>query len=143
MIQNPPNYGQNIIQPLILNCIDCNQKFNNERDLAFHQEAEHKKELIFYCAICQKPFKKETSLKHHKIAAHNSTKINKLSCQKCEGLFSGKSALNRHLAFCNGKSTLDCHICGKVYARKDNLMNHIARHSGPQLKCEHCNKIFR
>ena len=56
---------------------------------------------------------------------------------------SGKSALSRHVAHCDGKTTLDCHICGKVYARKDNLLNHLARHSGVQMKCEHCNKGFR
>ena len=47
------------------------------------------------------------------------------------------------MAHCDGKNTLDCHICGKVYARKDNLLNHLARHSGVQMKCEHCNKGFR
>ena len=47
------------------------------------------------------------------------------------------------MAHCDGKTTLDCHICGKVYARKDNLLNHLARHSGVQMKCEHCNKGFR
>ena len=57
--------------------------------------------------------------------------------------FPGKSALSRHVAHCDGKTTLDCHICGKVYARKDNLLNHLSRHSGIQLKCEHCNKGFR
>jgi stress-induced morphogen len=126
-----------------LNCPECPQKFSDEKELAFHQQANHQRPLTFYCAICKKPFDKETSLRHHKIAAHHSGTKVKLDCQKCSGKFTGKSALARHVAYCTGKTSLDCNICGKVYARKDNLVNHMARHSGVQLKCEHCNKTFR
>ena len=55
----------------------------------------------------------------------------------------GKSALGRHLVHCNGKTTLDCNICGKVFARKDNLVNHLTRHSGVTMDCEFCSKSFR
>ena len=118
------------VNHFILNCTECMQKFSDEKDLAFHQQIHHQKELTFFCAICRKSFSKETSLRHHKIAAHHAGTKVKLRCQKCGGHFTGRSALSRHVANCDGKTTLDCHICGKVYARKDNLVNHLARHSG-------------
>ena len=74
----------------VLKCPDCPQKFTEERDLAFHQQACHLQPLTFFCGICQKTFEKETSLRHHKIAAHHAgTKI-KLECDKCGGYFTGK-----------------------------------------------------
>lgn len=115
----------------ILNCSECHQKFSEEKDLAFHQQAHHARPLTFFCGICKKAFEKETSLRHHKIAAHHTGTKLKLKCEKCGGQFTGKSALSRHVANCNGKTSLDCHICGKVYARKDNLVNHLGNIDKP------------
>ena len=74
---------------LVLSCSECKQRFSDEKDFAFHQQAHHNRTLTFYCGVCRKPFEKETSLRHHKIAAHHAgTKI-KLNCDKCGGKFTG------------------------------------------------------
>lgn len=41
------------------------------------------------------------------------------------------------------KSTLDCHICGKTFARKDSLNDHLKRHLGTRYKCGFCPKVFK
>ena len=76
----------------VINCQinDCPQKFTDEKDFAFHQQASHQQPLTFFCAICQKSFDKETSLRHHKIAAHHAGTKVKLECDKCGGHFTGK-----------------------------------------------------
>ena len=73
----------------VINCTQCPQKFSEEKDFAFHQQAEHQQPLTFFCAICQKSFEQETSLRHHKIAAHHAGTKAKLECNKCGGYFTG------------------------------------------------------
>ena len=74
----------------VLKCPDCPQKFTEEKDLAFHQQACHLQPLTFFCGICQKTFEKEASLRAHKIAAHHAGTKVKLECDKCGGYFTGK-----------------------------------------------------
>ena len=92
---------------LVIQCPECPQKFSAEKDLAFHQQENHQRPLTFFCGICRKSFEKETSLRHHKIAAHHAGTKVKLRCSKCAGQFTGKSALSRHLAHCDGKTSLE------------------------------------
>ena len=81
--------GFNSDSKYVINCIECPQKFTDEKDFAFHQQATHQQPLTFFCAICQKTFEKETSLRHHKIAAHHAGTKVKLECGKCGGHFTG------------------------------------------------------
>ncbi len=72
-------------------------------------------------------------------------KRSKIECAKCGKMVGGLSAMLNHIKACRGldSSSLECHLCGRVFERKDVLSTHLMRHGGRRLHCQHCPKLFR
>ena len=92
----------------------------------------------YYCGLC---FTRPANLLKHRRLEHN----NYFDCDLCGGKFNGKHPLKMHRIRVHGEdSDIKCEICGKRFARPDQLRNHRSSHTDVSLvKCTLCDKTFK
>ena len=107
----------------------------------------------FKCDKCPKRFIKKVYLTNHKTKFHNVTKP--FLCQICGDSFMRNTTLNEHIKSHSGninqstsktsmterKTLYPCHICKKIFKRKDKLKFHTSVHTGERFfYCQLCPK---
>ena len=115
-----------------IECIECNQKFQNKREHDKHFTKEHKRPI---CSLCGKEFGAQFNLNKHLKNQHNLTKT--------------KESLNTSIGFVkfeeeymdsneNNVSKVEkkhmCDVCGYSNVRKDTVDRHISRNHEESLK---------
>eukprot|EP00035_Acanthoeca_spectabilis_P002802 m.89619 g.89619 ORF g.89619 m.89619 type:complete len:229 (-) comp11760_c0_seq1:278-964(-) len=82
----------------------------------------------YQCTICNNVYKQSSSLKQH-LNSHKG--IKPFACDEpgCSGRFAARSALKRHAILHTGARDHTCEHCGKGFARKDALHQHMRVHS--------------
>ncbi len=132
-------------------CAHCNKCYTQKSSLNIHARI-HTGEMWFRCDQCRKYFRTQDSLEKH-LAGHMEKKP--YDCPQCKADFKTIEALERHLAK-HGEDEQQrlCEHCGKNFANKKTLRQHIKFMHGssikegikqepPGLKCDMCDKMFR
>lgn len=103
-----------------------------------HFEAEPK---VHQCEICQSSFSRLKNLKEHLKKIHNLF----FKCTYCTLTFASKELLSKHQSENCGNKGLKCIVCGKIFAKRYNMLRHMAMiHSNEEkFECEKCNKTFK
>lgn len=100
---------------------------------------EFKTEEPDMCKQCDKMFKTKKELRAHHLEFHKVMRLKGYKCRICHEDFDMEHKFNEHLKI----HPLECHICGKLFFRRQGLKLHIARHEGVKpYKCDLCDKAF-
>ena len=117
------------------------QKSSRTKLLLYQHSFTHTKP--FKCEECGKSFAGKRQLKNH-VTNNTCTKPNverEFICGFCNICFRTKVEWHRHTL--THTKPLKCEVCSKGFARKDDLKNHMASHSGIKLyNCDMCGKSY-
>ncbi|WKY00619.1 hypothetical protein Q1695_014999 [Nippostrongylus brasiliensis] len=83
-------------------CEHCGTQFATKERMRLHVRAIHAPEVKYMCDVCDRLFKTTAERRHHITRTHMQER---LMCCFCAGLYSGRTALNRHLKTCKNKHT--------------------------------------
>ena len=96
------------------------------------------------CEFCDSLFSSMEKLQSHKKRKHESYtgEKKKFSCDLCNYSTNQTGHFNRHkLTHSKIKNSHKCHLCGKIFGRKDHLKAHIKSvHEKIKFMCELCSK---
>ncbi|XP_015792780.1 transcription factor IIIA [Tetranychus urticae] len=117
------------------NCESCFKEFKDKFLWKIHL-AHHTGEKPFKCDRCDAAFALKSRLIRHS-ARHSGFRCNQ---EDCDVVAETWNELRKHVATAH-KKTNECHICGKIFTQKSNLLAHIDAH---KFKCpaDGCDKSF-
>lgn len=119
-------------------CEICGTTFPSKGALADHIASKHEVHDA-KCDICGKEFKNMRRLKHHIIRNHGTPK----QCEQCPKTFMTNEKLKLHILSMHTENDLRPHICqycGKGFAHKTYLKEHVVIHTRAILfPCRVCN----
>jgi KRAB domain-containing zinc finger protein len=75
------------------------------------------------CHHCGIMFRNQMAFSKHMMDVHNISRP--CECSKCGKCFMHMSSLKRHRDACDNVRSHSCHICGRLFHRKDTLQDHI------------------
>jgi len=122
-----------------LYCTHCPKMFSDQKLLDLHLKGLND---IFLCSFCTKTFKRKGHLKVH-LRLH--TGETPYSCSSCDAKFHRSSKLKEHCIQYHDapRQTFMCEACGKEYARRGDMLDHMRTHTGEEpFNCDLCNISF-
>lgn len=121
-------------------CDLCSKGFSLKGALALHLQT-HMSDRPFFCDICGKSYKTKYQLRDHQMS-HNEERT--LKCSMCPATFKMPNSLRTHEKQVHiATGPIACEACGKLCKNKSSLKSHSALHSGKNLNCPHCDKIYK
>ncbi|XP_063238095.1 myoneurin-like [Bacillus rossius redtenbacheri] len=132
-------------------CSQCPKSFSSKFKLVRHVLI-HSDERKFHCTICDRTFHRKDHLKNH-VKVHSPVKRT-FRCEKegCGKEYSSFLSFRKHLAVhAAEEGNLECKMCGKTFATKEEIVYHLKVHAGsrtvknPSDKkylCDHCDRKF-
>ncbi|KAL4705083.1 hypothetical protein ACJJTC_002731 [Scirpophaga incertulas] len=134
-------------------CVKCDRKFINNglyrrhltSSVAHAEERKNKVKKMVQCPDCGKEYTRTTYMMNH--YRHVHTKQSRFFCQLCDKQFLNSTKYVEHQRYTHNGEKKEknklCYICGRGFAEKRTLVNHMRTHSGERpFKCEHCNAAF-
>uniref|UniRef100_A0A182PDG2 Zinc finger protein n=1 Tax=Anopheles epiroticus TaxID=199890 RepID=A0A182PDG2_9DIPT len=139
---------------------ECNQNFTNSRDWRRHMKAHFPDERVYwegkdllpemlhdatsYPAVCPEPDCSYVAPTLPLMYAHYRVHYKAFQCQQCDSRHSNASALQQHVQIRHeGLRRFECGECGKRFAYRHKLREHIMQHLGVRsFKCKQCSKTF-
>lgn len=141
-------------------CDLCSRKFYSKNILTNHLKVHNSG--LYRCVTCQVSVASKLELMTHKRNKHKVIGLEpKFNCEKCNKLFSKKSALERHLTTHSDKKCFGCEHCARTFSTMHGLVKHQKRkiHFNKansvvpeskyekiyedQLVCESCGKQYK
>ncbi|XP_063223883.1 zinc finger protein 26-like isoform X3 [Bacillus rossius redtenbacheri] len=121
-------------------CSFCGRRFARYCRLRQHLII-HSRERNFKCDKCGAAFKVNSTLQSH-LLTHSMDKPFK--CDKCPSTQCTQSALLRHKQNRHGVGAdgYVCYICGEMLKTSNGLEYHIQHHTGKNVLCVACGKLF-
>lgn len=118
--------------------------FNHKPSLYAHIKTVHEQPTSHMCEICARTFKTREGFQSHKIS-HMEKPPPRVSCHICGKKMKNRDTLNQHLLRHKHENDLHtCDICNREFNCKKRLNQHRKYvHAPAQLKCEHCDKMFK
>ncbi|XP_069112260.1 zinc finger protein 423-like [Argopecten irradians] len=125
-----------------LTCTECNKTFSNSVNLNNHKKIHEHNENSFKCTLCSEAFHSMGALQGHFYSRHSELDKQTYRCQECDKEFPSLSNLQSHLRIHRlgkenrkthlrphpgGKPFL-CPVCGKSFARKIQIKEHMRVH---------------
>ncbi|XP_063227548.1 zinc finger protein 431-like isoform X2 [Bacillus rossius redtenbacheri] len=150
-------------------CRICGDIFDSSEECLAHAKV-HSLDDFFPCSVCDLCFSTESSFSRHCVEHRRKcSSPDELRCPRCGSVFGNARAMARHicrllfrcpdcgkafrsearLAFHRrlhgGASATTCRQCGKVFARENNLFEHVRLvHLGEKAhRCPRCGKTFQ
>ncbi|CAB3261038.1 unnamed protein product [Arctia plantaginis] len=108
-------------------CPICSERFNSNYQRTKHLRIIHNQTTgLFRCDTCGR----EYDLKYHLLIHIRSVHLQERNqeCPVCHARFFSKYCLSRHMVIHTGDKNFKCEICGKAYARRKNLREHLRSH---------------
>lgn len=132
-------------------CENCKKSFTSKFKLVRHVLI-HSDRKPFSCTVCERTFHRKDHLKNH-IKVHSpSKKI--YTCEKtnCRKEYTSVMSFRKHLALHSAEEgSLDCKICFKTFATKEDILFHLKIHAGSRtvknpnekkFTCDYCERKF-
>ena len=120
-------------------CNNCHMELNDSNQLLRHYEEEHP-DQVKRCDFCPKSFLTVRSLSAH-LKAHvrsdeKDGKTKHAICTRC---------IKRHDPSAPCTREMSCVSCGKTFARRSHLLDHMLTHSekSKPYSCDHCDSRFK
>ena len=131
-------------------CPHCAKVFTRADKLKIHQVSQHPEHSnpgevalsrIHKCDSCDMSFAYKSYLTAHVKIVHEKAKP--FSCETCGKKFAKRHRLNEHLPIHSGEKPFKCHLCKNAFSRKQSLKNHMKYHTGENLfPCDVCGQEF-
>ncbi|KAI8127113.1 Zinc finger protein 208 [Lucilia cuprina] len=97
----------------------------------------------YFCTICKQQFTLKSSLDGHLFRHHQIGDLS-FECDKCGRKYAQKNILREHVQRMHGSKEFSCGFCGKLFAIKSELKVHTMVHTAEKPHvCELCGKAFR
>ncbi|CAL1533234.1 unnamed protein product [Lymnaea stagnalis] len=78
------------------------------------------------------------------MAVKEPTKIISKTCEVCGKVFARAANVLQHMKLHRGERPFPCSLCGKTFHRSDHLKAHVRIHSKKRhFQCEHCDETFK
>lgn len=127
-------------------CDKCSKKFKLKAYLLSHMKThEINTTKNFQCDKCPEKFLYRGHLTKHQLihmTPEEQALVKFYPCKQCEKEFPSQKNLGSHVRRVHKKlSTFVCHICAKVFSKKERLTSHfLYKHTDnpPKHQCEHC-----
>lgn len=126
------------------NCEECQKTFTSLTWFNDHK-IFHIKSYPYLCTSCNEKFPVKGELIKHckKIHHRNELTFTKYQCKICKMTFATNQALGNHNNYHNQQTYL-CTQCGKIFARRDNLYQHLKNHNeSKDYTCYTCGYSFK
>ena len=120
-------------------CKHCDKRFNQKKNLRVHlanvhginqmkeKYCESDEEEMFRCDRCDVEFAYKKNFDAHKREKHAGLAL--YQCKQCKSKFKQKRNLAAHEKSKHGSEEFPCSKCGKVFAAKRYLMEHMKTHN--------------
>ncbi len=107
-------------------CGQCDKSFKSKGGLVLHMAKEHGSERQFQCSSCDYKATIPSLLRKHVQRKHSNTEITKEHlCQECGKTFADKDYLQNHIRLKHNKERLTCFSCGLLLSSAMSLIDHL------------------
>ncbi|XP_066999202.2 uncharacterized protein [Anabrus simplex] len=132
-------------------CTQCNKAFSSKFKLVRHVLI-HSDERRYRCTVCERTFHRKDHLKNH-VKVHSPVKKT-FHCERegCSKEYSSFLSFRKHVAVhAAEEGNLECKMCGKTFATKEEIVYHLKVHAGSRTvknpsdkkyRCDHCERKF-
>ncbi|XP_021368298.1 flocculation protein FLO11-like isoform X28 [Mizuhopecten yessoensis] len=128
----------------VYKCGICNVGFDTGEKLNNHKQIHSRSGYLCHVPLCPHRFPNTLLLKDHLLKDHECTYIH--FCLECGKGFKSSVGYNNHHKLYHGGAhdCPSCHICGKVFPTKSNLLVHLKKHSFDRpFTCQKCGKSYK
>ncbi|XP_022645299.1 zinc finger protein OZF-like isoform X2 [Varroa destructor] len=116
-------------------CSVCSKELATADSLKAH-ESLHKAEKPFRCRQCDASYRNNKRLLEHTKRQHGEVH----KCSICSKILATKVTLEAHERLHRNEKQFACDQCGKAFADKNYLREHLKRHKGRTFPCGQCDK---
>lgn len=128
----------------IYKCGICNVGFESREKLDEHKKIHSLSGFLCHVPPCPKRFTNPMFLKDHLLKDHGCSYVH--FCLDCGKGFKSSVGYNNHHKLYHGgaQGCPSCHICGKIFPTKSNLLVHLKKHSIDRpFTCQKCGKSYK
>ena len=123
-------------------CPVCKEIFKSRSDTMKHYTLMHPDASIYNCSVCDDKFVTLNGLKWHNFNAHER-KVSDLGCIFCGKEFAEKEELKNHILTTHKDKKYECSECEASYLSQVTLQSHIEQvHEGKKHQCSLCGEVF-
>ncbi|XP_065216192.1 zinc finger protein 84-like [Planococcus citri] len=114
-----------------------------EKQYLIEHQATHREKRPYKCRFCDARYKHSRGKLKHERHVH--TNVSRFECAVCGKIFALKSSLINHLRIHSDQKLFCCQTCGASFSQKYSLVRHQQRAHNKEknLKCRICNQLFK
>jgi len=125
----------------LLYCDICKKLHLDPESHSNHVKGHRKAELNYLCSICGVRMARISSVNQHEPRHYKD--VRRFKCDICGKDFVGKDDLKNHVLRHTSTKRFPCTVCGKKFKSKHYLDTHMRYHNGEKpFACNVCGKMF-
>ena len=123
-------------------CTICKISFKSRSLMMKHFTSVHPGEKVYSCSLCNDKYLSHNGLTLHVFNRHER-KVTELGCSYCGKEFASKMDLKNHISTEHKDKRYECSKCDASYLNQMSLVLHIEQvHEGKKHQCTTCGEIF-
>ena len=123
-------------------CTICKISFKSRSLMMKHFTSVHPEEKLYSCSLCNNKYLSHNGLSLHVFNRHER-KVTELGCSFCGKEFASKMDLKNHITTEHKEKRYECSKCDASYLNQMSLILHIEQvHEGKKHQCTTCGEIF-